>query len=255
MKEKLVAFKRLLEIMDELREKCPWDKKQTFESLRNLTIEEVYELSNAIIKKDKDGINEELGDLFLHLVFYCKIADENKWFDVSGVLNEICEKLVRRHPHVYQNAESLSEEEVLQNWEKLKIKEGKSSVLEGVPDSLPAINKAIRLQEKTAKVGFEWKETKDVWEKVKEEVNELQEAIYSQKSKNEIEEEFGDLLFSLINYSRFLKIDTEKALERTNQKFIKRFKYIEQVAKQKNIDIHEMNLEQMDALWNKAKKA
>ncbi|MGB0885013.1 MAG: nucleoside triphosphate pyrophosphohydrolase [Chitinophagales bacterium] len=252
MKEKLQAFERLLNILDDLREKCPWDKKQTIHSLRNLSIEEVYELSEAILNNDLENVKEELGDLFLHLIFYSKIAEEKSVFNVADVLNQQCDKLISRHPHVYGDEKIETEAEVLKNWEKLKLKEGRKSVLEGVPNSLPAINKAFRMQEKTAKVGFEWKRIEDVWEKVEEESNELIEAV-ALADNDKIEDEFGDLLFALINYSRFLKIDPEKALERTNKKFKKRFEYIEEVAKEKELSLENMTLNEMDLIWNQAK--
>lgn len=253
MKEKLKAFERLLNIMDDLRTQCPWDKKQTIDSLRNLTIEETYELSEAIMKKDFANMKEELGDIFLHLVFYSKIAEEKKEFNVSDVLNEVCEKLINRHPHIYGDEVAETEEEVLKNWEKLKLKEGKKSVLEGVPKSMPAINKSYRMQEKTAKVGFEWETLEQVWDKVEEEKLELMEAV-STNNKDAIEDEFGDLFFALINYARFLKIDPEQAIERTNVKFKKRFEYIEKIAKEKNVDLNDMNLQEMYDIWNQAKK-
>jgi len=253
MEEKLKAFERLLNIMDDLREKCPWDRKQTNETLRNLSIEEVYELSDAILNKDNKGIKEEIGDLFLHLVFYSKIGEEQNEFNVADVLNGVCEKLVHRHPHIYGDVKADTEDEVLRNWEKLKLKEGKKSVLEGVPQSMPALNKAVRLQEKTAKVGFEWDNIEQVWEKVEEEQVELKEAI-AQKKYDAIEDEFGDVMFALVNYSRYLKIDPEAALERTNKKFKKRFEFIEQKATEQGKDITTMSLEEMDAIWNEAKK-
>lgn len=252
MEEKLVAFKRLLLIMDELREQCPWDKKQTNETLRNLSIEEVYELSDAILKQDNAGIKEELGDLFLHLVFYAKIASEKELFDVQDVLNAVCDKLIHRHPHIYGDTKAETEEEVLKNWEKLKLKEGKKSILSGVPESMPAINKAIRLQEKTAKVGFEWEKIEEVWAKVQEEDDELEIAVQNE-DKTKVEEEFGDLLFALINYARYLKIDPEAALAKTNSKFKNRFEYIEKKAIENNIDIHSMSLTEMDKWWDEAK--
>jgi XTP/dITP diphosphohydrolase len=254
MNKKLESFQRLLDIMDELREKCPWDKKQTTLSLRNLSIEEVYELSDAILKKDPKGVKEELGDLFLHLVFYSKIGEEEGDFDVADVLNGVCEKLIHRHPHIYSDVKADTEEEVLKNWEQLKLKEGKKSILEGVPSSMPAINKAYRLQEKTAKVGFEWEKIEDVWDKVEEEKEELTHAVKS-KDHDQIEDEFGDLMFALINYSRYLKIDPEAALERTNQKFKKRFEFIEARAKDLGKEMEKMTLEEMDEIWNEAKKA
>lgn len=253
MKAKLEAFERLLNVMDDLRAQCPWDKKQTIESLRNLSIEEVYELSEAILQKDMKGIKEELGDIFLHLVFYSKIADEQNAFDVADVLNSVCEKLIHRHPHIYGNVVADTEEEVLKNWEQLKLKEGKKSILEGVPASLPALNKAYRMQQKTAKVGFEWKQIEDVWLKVEEETTELKEAV-ELGNKEAMEDEFGDLLFALVNYSRFLNIDPEAALERTNIKFKKRFEFIEKTAVDLNKNLNEMTLDEMDEIWNKAKK-
>lgn len=252
MKEKIKSFERLLNIMDDLRTQCPWDKKQTFETLRNLTIEETYELSEAIMQKDFPNIKEELGDLFLHLVFYSKIAEEKKEFTVKDVLDDVCEKLIRRHPHIYGDEKLETEEEVLRNWEKQKLQEGKKSILQGVPSSLPAINKAYRMQEKTAKVGFEWEKLEQVWKKVEEETKELQEAV-SLNNKDEIEAEFGDLFFALINYARFLKIDPEIAIEKTNIKFKKRFEYIENIAKKNNKELDDMSLQEMDNIWNEAK--
>ena len=252
MDKRLQAFQRLLNIMDDLREKCPWDKKQTLETLRNLTIEETYELSDAILEKDMKGIKEELGDLFLHLVFYSKIGQEKKAFNVTDVLNDVCEKLIHRHPHIYGNVEAKTEEQVLENWERLKLKEGKKSILQGVPNSLPAITKAYRMQQKTAKVGFEWDTIEDVWEKVKEELQEFEEAKQNE-DKERVEEEFGDLLFALINYSRYLKIDPEGGLQRTNLKFKKRFQYIENQATVQGKNLHDMTLAEMDVLWNEAK--
>lgn len=253
MKEKLVAFERLLNIMTDLRTKCPWDKKQTIDSLRNLSIEEVYELNEAILRKDYVNIKEELGDLFLHLIFYAHIAEEENRFNVADVLNAQCDKLIHRHPHIYGDEKAETEEEVLRNWEKLKLKEGKKSVLEGVPSSLPSINKAFRMQEKTAKVGFEWENLEQVWAKVEEEKKELEDAVLS-KNKLNIEDEMGDLFFALINYSRFLKVDPEAAIEKTNLKFKKRFEYIEKQAAKKNLVLDEMTLEEMDDIWNEAKK-
>lgn len=253
MNEKLKAFERLLNIMDDLREKCPWDKKQTNETLRNLSIEEVYELSDAILNKDNQNIKEELGDLFLHLVFYSKIGEEQNAFNVADVLNAVADKLIHRHPHIYADTKAETEDEVLRNWEKLKLKEGKKSILEGVPKSMPALNKAVRLQEKTAKVGFEWDNIEQVWDKVEEEQTELKEAV-AFNDHDKIEDEFGDLLFALVNYSRYLKIDPEAALERTNKKFKKRFEFIEQKAKELGKDITTMSLEEMDEIWNEAKK-
>jgi MazG family protein len=249
MQQKLDSFERLLNIMDELREKCPWDKKQTMESLRNLTIEETYELADAILDKDLKGIKEEIGDVMLHLVFYAKMGDEQRSFDVADALNAVCEKLISRHPHIYGDVVVKDEDEVKANWEKLKLKEGKKSVLEGVPKSLPAMVKAYRMQEKTAMVGFEWENKEQVWEKVQEEIEELKEAELL--SFDEKEEEFGDVLFSLINYARFIKVDPETALEKVNVKFKRRFEYIEAHAPK---DLNDMTLAEMDALWNEAKR-
>lgn len=245
------AFARLLNIMDDLREQCPWDKKQTFISLRNLTIEETYELADAILQEDLKGIKEEIGDLMLHLSFYARIAKEQNAFDIADALHGVCDKLVARHPHIYGDLVVANEEEVKRNWEKLKLKEGKKSVLEGVPNSLPAIVKAHRMQEKTAKVGFEWENAEQVWEKVEEELGEFQETIAHNFSQEKKEEEFGDVLFSLINYARFQNIDPETALEKVNQKFKKRFEYIEKNAPK---PLDDMTLAEMDALWNEAKK-
>lgn len=250
MKEKLAAFERLLTIMDELREKCPWDRKQTFESLRNLTIEETYELADAILDKDIKGIKEELGDLMLHMVFYAKIAEEKNAFNIADAMNEVCEKLINRHPHIYGDVVAEDEETVKKNWEQLKLQEGKKSVLGGVPKSLPAMVKAYRMQEKTAQVGFEWENAGQVWEKVEEEIIEFKETLLNEESQERREEEFGDILFSMINYARFQNIDPETALERINRKFKKRFEYIEANAPK---SMEEMSLEEMDALWNEAK--
>mgnify|MGYP000170957012 CR=1 FL=1 len=252
MKEKIVAFERLLNIMDELREKCPWDKKQTMESLRHLTIEETYELADAIIEGDTDEIKKELGDLMLHLVFYAKIASETNDFNMADVLNGICEKLIHRHPHIYGDVVVTDEEEVKRNWEKLKLKEGKKSVLEGVPKSLPALVKAIRIQEKARGIGFDWDNKTQVWEKVKEEIKELEVEIETES--DQIEAEFGDVLFSIINYARFLNINPEDALEKTNKKFIKRFQFMENETKKAGKELSEMTLNQMDVYWEKAKK-
>jgi MazG family protein len=249
LQTKLDAFARLLKIMDELREQCPWDRKQTMESLRNLTIEETYELADAILDGDLKGINEELGDVMLHLVFYAKIGDEKNSFDIADTLNAVCEKLIFRHPHIYGDVVVKDEEEVKRNWEKLKLQEkGKKSVLEGVPRSLPAIVKAYRMQEKTAKIGFEWENPDQVWAKVEEEIGELKEAVNLLPDKKE--EEFGDVLFSLINYARFIGVDPETALEKTNRKFKSRFEFIEANAPR---PLEDMSLMEMDALWNQAK--
>lgn len=251
MQKKLDAFARLLTIMDELREQCPWDRKQTFLSLRNLTIEETYELADALLEEDLDGIREEVGDLLLHMVFYARIASEKKAWDIADALNAVCDKLVKRHPHIYGNVRVQNEEEVKQNWEQLKLQEGKRSVLAGVPGSLPAMIKAYRMQEKTRQVGFEWANKEQVWAKVEEEMREMQEALQDERaSARRREEELGDVLFSLINYARFEGIDPETALERVNQKFKRRFEYIEAHADR---DLKEMSLEDMDRLWNQAK--
>ena len=247
------AFLRLVTIMDELREKCPWDRKQTVQTLRPLTIEETYELADAITDTDWKGIKEEIGDLMLHMLFYAKIGTEQGKFTLEEALNGISDKLVHRHPHIYGNVEVKDEEEVKQNWEKLKLKEGKKSVLGGVPVSLPAVVKATRLQEKAKQVGFEWDKPEQVWDKVKEEMDELQEAV-AIKGQEEIEEEFGDLLFSLVNYARFLQIDAENALERTNKKFLSRFIRMEQLATQDGKSLADMSLAEMDAIWNTIKK-
>ena len=250
---RLIAFQRLLNVMDELREKCPWDQKQTLESLRHLTIEETYELVDAITSNDLEGLKGELGDLFLHLVFYSKIASEQGAFDVTDVLNAICEKLIYRHPHIYGDVVVNSEEEVKSNWEKLKLKEGKRSVLQGVPVSLPALIKAIRIQDKVKGVGFDWSEIADVKAKVDEEFEELQEAIESNQ-QDAVEDEFGDVLFSLVNYARFLNVNPEDALERTNRKFLTRFTLMEELILTDGKDLSSMNLEQMDVYWEASKK-
>ena len=247
------AFLRLVRIMDELREKCPWDQKQTIHTLRTLTIEELYELTDSILTEDWEGIREELGDLFLHLVFYAKIGAEEKKFTLEEVLNGISEKLIARHPHIYGDVVVESAEDVKKNWEILKLKEGKKSVLAGVPASLPALVKAIRLQEKSKQVGFEWSNAAQVWEKVKEEEAELKEAIESGDQEH-IEEEFGDLMFSMINYARFLSVDAETALERTNRKFIYRFNKMEEMIVLSGKTMTELSLAEMDAVWNTIKK-
>jgi MazG family protein len=262
-------FLRLVAIMDELREKCPWDQKQTIQTLRPLTIEELYELADAITENDWKGIREELGDLLLHVLFYSKIGSEQKQFELADVINGICEKLIARHPHIYGDVKVNDEEDVKRNWEMLKLKEGKESVLSGVPVSLPAVVKAMRLQEKARKVGFEWENKEQVWEKVEEEMAELQEAVLDRRSFSEgdgseqetayakasaVEEEFGDLMFSLINYARFLQVDAENALERTNKKFIHRFTQMEQQARKEGKTLDTMSLEEMDAIWNSIKQ-
>ena len=248
----LKAFDRLLTIMDELREQCPWDKKQTMESLRHLTIEETYELGDAILENDLQEVKKELGDVLLHIVFYAKIGSETNDFDIADVCNEICDKLISRHPHIYSDVVVADEEEVQRNWENLKLKEGKSSVLEGVPKSLPALVKANRIQDKVAGVGFDWEEPRQVFEKLKEELEELQHEV-AENNKERIEAEFGDVLFSMINYARFLKVDPENALERTNKKFIKRFQYLEIKAKDLGKSIKDMTLAEMDIFWEEAK--
>jgi len=255
MDQRLVAFERLLNIMDELREKCPWDQKQTLESLRHLTIEETYELADAITNNDLTELKGEIGDLFLHMVFYCKIGSEQNAFDVTDVLNGICDKLVYRHPHIYSDVEVSGEEEVKANWEKFKLKEGKKkTVLSGVPKSLPALVKAYRIQEKAKGIGFEWEKRSDVWKKVEEELSELNDEVEAETlSKDKIEDEFGDVLFSLINYARFIDINPEDALSRTNQKFINRFTLMEELLKKDNHPVGDTDLETMDLYWEKAK--
>ncbi|MBE2229533.1 MAG: nucleoside triphosphate pyrophosphohydrolase [Chitinophagaceae bacterium] len=247
------AFSRLLGIMDDLREKCPWDRKQTIQTLRQLTIEETYELADAITENDWKGIQEELGDLLLHIVFYAKIGKEQGRFELPDMINGICDKLVARHPHIYGDVKVQDDEEVKRNWEKLKLKEGKKSVLSGVPQSLPATVKAMRLQEKAKQVGFEWENREQVWDKVEEEIGELKTALEG-GDPVKTEEEFGDLVFSLINYARFLQIDAENALERTNKKFISRFTQMEELARQEGRRLDEMSLAEMDAIWNRIKK-
>lgn len=249
----LQAFDRLLTIMDELREQCPWDKKQTMQSLRHLTIEETYELGDAILDDNLEEVKKELGDVLLHLVFYAKIGSETNSFDIADVANEICDKLIHRHPHIYGDVKVENEEEVKQNWEKLKLKEGKESVLEGVPKSLPALVKASRIQEKVAGVGFDWEEPKQVWEKVEEELHEFKDEVAAGNT-TEMEAEFGDVLFSLVNYARFLKINPENALERTNKKFTKRFQYLEAKAKDLGKSLQDMTLAEMDVFWDEAKR-
>jgi XTP/dITP diphosphohydrolase len=247
------AFERLVTIMNDLREKCPWDKKQTIQTLRQMTLEETYELTDAITEENWKGIKEELGDLLLHLVFYAKIGSEQERFSIDDVINGICEKLIARHPHIYGDVKVNSEEDVKRNWEKLKIKEGKTSVLAGVPKTLPALVKAMRLQEKAKQVGFEWENKEQVWEKVKEEEAELQEAMQCGET-DKVEEEFGDLLFSLVNFARFLGVDAENALEVTNKKFIRRFTQMEEKAAEGGKPLAEMTLEEMDAIWNLIKR-
>ncbi|MBD1398578.1 nucleoside triphosphate pyrophosphohydrolase [Pontibacter sp. JH31] len=254
----LQAFNRVLDVMDELREKCPWDKKQTIESLRHLTIEETYELSDAIIRQDLPEIKKEIGDIMLHMVFYAKIASEQDHFDIADVLNSLCEKLIFRHPHIYGDATANTEEEVKQNWERLKLKEGNKSVLGGVPTSLPALVKAMRIQEKARGAGFDWDDKTQVWEKVQEELNEFESEFNildtSKIDHRKATDEFGDLLFSLINFARFIEINPEEALEKTNLKFIDRFQYIEQEAAKAGKRLQDMTLKEMDFYWNESKK-
>ncbi|NCT09526.1 MAG: nucleoside triphosphate pyrophosphohydrolase [Flavobacteriia bacterium] len=251
-KSQLEAFNRLLDIMDNLREKCPWDQKQTFESLRHLTIEETYELADAILENDLQEIKKELGDVLLHIVFYAKIGSEKKAFDIADVTNSICEKLISRHPHIYGDVIVKNEADVKRNWEQLKLKEGKKSVLEGVPKSLPAVVKASRIQEKVAGVGFDWEKPEQVWEKVQEELAELNEEIKIGNNAN-IEKEFGDVLFSMINYARFIGVNPENALEKTNKKFINRFQFLEEETKKEGKKLSEMSLTEMDIYWEKSK--
>jgi len=250
--EQLKAFERLLDIMDDLREKCPWDKKQTFQSLRNLTVEEVYELGDAIIENDKNEIKKELGDVLLHIVFYAKMGSETNDFDIADVCNSISDKLIARHPHIYGDATADNEEEVKKNWEKLKLKEGNKSVLAGVPKGLAAMVKATRIQDKVKGVGFDWDNPEQVWDKVEEELNEFKAEV-AQKNQEKMEEELGDVFFSLINYARFMNIHPEDALEKTNRKFIKRFQQMENAIKSNNKNITDLNLQQLDEYWEKAK--
>ncbi|HZI02017.1 MAG TPA: nucleoside triphosphate pyrophosphohydrolase [Flavisolibacter sp.] len=247
-----VAFERLLKIMDELREQCPWDKKQTIHTLRQMTLEEVYELTEAITEENWKGIKEELGDLLLHIVFYAKIGKEKNEFSIEEMIHAICEKLISRHPHIYGNVAVESDEDVKRNWEQIKLKEGKSSILAGVPKALPSLIKAMRLQEKAKQVGFEWETKEQVWEKVEEEIKEMKEAIQD-SNPSKVEEEFGDVLFSLVNYARFLKVDAENALELTNKKFLERFTAMEKMATERGQNLNTMNLMQMDSLWNEVK--
>ena len=249
----LKAFDRLLTIMDELRAQCPWDKKQTMETLRHLTIEETYELGDAILDNDLEEVKKELGDVLLHLVFYAKIGSETKDFDIADVCNSICDKLVHRHPHIYGDVEVNDEDDVKRNWENLKLKEGKTSVLEGVPKSLPALVKANRIQDKVAGVGFDWEESHQVWEKVEEELNEFKVEV-AKGDQDAMESEFGDVLFSMVNYARFVNINPENALERTNKKFSKRFQYLESKAKALNKPLKDMTLGEMDVFWEEAKR-
>ncbi|MGC6430219.1 MAG: nucleoside triphosphate pyrophosphohydrolase [Jejuia sp.] len=251
--DQLKAFDRLLTIMDELREQCPWDKKQTMETLRHLTIEETYELGDAILDNDLEEVKKELGDVLLHIVFYSKIGSETQDFDIADVCNSICEKLINRHPHIYGDVDVENEDDVKRNWENIKLKEGKKSVLEGVPRSLPALVKANRIQEKVAGVGFDWEKPEQVWEKVQEELSEFQDEI-KVGNQDAMESEFGDVMFSMVNYARFLNINPENALERTNKKFSKRFQYLESKAKALNKPLKDMTLAEMDGFWEEAKK-
>ena len=253
MENKTKAFARLLTIMDELREKCPWDQKQTYDSLRYLTIEEMYELSDAILDKDMQGIKKELGDVLLHIVFYARIASETNDFDIADVIHSVCDKLVHRHPHVYGDLKVADEKEVKANWEKLKLKEGRKSVLEGVPKSLPAIVKAFRIQEKVRGIGFDWDDKSQVWEKVLEEIEELKVEI-KKGDHDRIESEFGDVLFALTNYARFIDVNPEDALERTNKRFIKRFQIMEEMITKDGLSLADMKLSEMDIFWEKAKE-
>lgn len=255
MEKKLEAFKRLLIIMDELRAKCPWDKKQTFDSLRANTIEETYELCDAIMKKDTKEIKKELGDVLLHIVFYSKIASETNDFDIADVCNSLCDKLIFRHPHVFGVGNAKNAGEVEQSWEQIKQKEkdGNKSVLAGVPDALPALIKCYRIQDKARNVGFDWKEKEDIWHKVEEELNEFKDEVHAM-NQEKMEEEFGDLLFSMINAARLYKINPENALERCNRKFIRRFNHIEKRTKEENKELSQLSLEEMDAYWDEAKK-
>ena len=251
-KVQLAAFDRLLTIMDELREQCPWDKKQTMQSLRHLTIEETYELGDAILDNDLDEVKKELGDLLLHIVFYAKIGSETKDFDMADVANDICKKLINRHPHIYGDVNVEDEEDVKRNWEDIKLKEGKKSVLQGVPHSLPALVKANRIQEKVAGIGFDWEQPEQVFEKLQEELGELQAEVKTADS-DAMEQEFGDVLFSMVNYARFLGVNPENALERTNKKFIQRFQYLEEKAMQMGKSLKDMSLAEMDVFWEEAK--
>ena len=252
-KDQLAAFNRLLDIMDELREKCPWDKKQTLESLRHLTIEETYELADAILKNDLQEIKKELGDILLHIVFYSKIGSEKEAFDIGDVANSISDKLISRHPHIYGGVKVENEHDVKRNWEQLKLNEGRESVLEGVPNGLPAVVKASRIQEKVAGVGFDWEEPSQAWEKVQEELSELNEEIKTGNKEN-TEKEFGDVLFSMINYARFIDVNPENALEKTNKKFINRFQFLEKAAKKEGKNLSDMSLAEMDVHWESSKE-
>ena len=253
MKKELEAFERVLNILNELRVKCPWDRKQTMESLRNLTVEETYELADAIIKKDMPELKKELGDLFLHVVFYAKIADEHGEFDITDVMNSLCDKLISRHPHVFGDTSVKDHKEVEENWEQIKMKEGYKSILSGVPKSLPSMVKANRIQQKVRGVGFDWDQKEQIWDKVREELGELEDEVKN-RDNDKIESEFGDLLFSVINAARLYDIDPETALEKTNHKFIKRFKYLEENTLNKGIQLKNMTLDEMNVIWEEAKK-
>jgi XTP/dITP diphosphohydrolase len=253
--EQVNNLERLMTIMDELREKCPWDRKQTIHTLRQQTLEEIYELTGAITDENWKGMKEELGDVLLHIVFYSKIASEQQQFNINDVIGTVCDKLITRHPHIYGDVQVADEEEVKQNWEKLKLKEGKKSVLDGVPHGMPALIKAMRLQGKAKQVGFEWSNKEEVWDKVKEELEEFRHEVDTNAAHEHLEDEFGDLLFSLINYSRFLHIDAENALEKTNKKFQRRFQAMERQAEAEGKALHDMSLEEMDAIWNKVKSS
>ena len=254
MERKQEAFARLLKVMDELREQCPWDKKQTMDTLRYLTLEETYELSDAIVEKDLKNIKKELGDVLLHIVFYARIASETNEFDIADVMNELCDKLISRHPHIYGDVKVKDEEEVKRNWENLKLKEGNKSVLGGVPKGLPALVKSMRIQEKARGVGFDWEHKEQVWEKVNEELQEFKHEVESNSPPEKLEDEFGDIMFALINYARFNNINPEDALERTNKKFIKRFQYMEQKITGQGKQLSDCTLAEMDVYWNEAKK-
>jgi XTP/dITP diphosphohydrolase len=253
MDERLRAFERILGIMNDLREKCPWDKAQTMETLRHLTIEEVYELGDAILAGDTDEIKKELGDILLHIVFYARIAEEDQKFNITDVINQVCEKLIHRHPHIYGDVKVLNAEEVSKNWEQLKLKEGKKSVLEGVPNSLPSLVKAMRIQDKARSAGFDWEQPAQVLDKVEEELKELRQELLKGNT-DKIKNEFGDLMFSLVNFSRFINVNPDESLERTNLKFISRFKYLESAAAHAGKNLNEMTLAEMDVFWNEAKK-
>jgi XTP/dITP diphosphohydrolase len=253
MNEKTAAFERLLKIMDELREQCPWDRKQTMESLRHLTLEEAYELSDSILDGDTDEIKKELGDILLHIVFYARIASEKNQFTITEVINSLCDKLIHRHPHIYGDVKVKDEEEVKANWEQLKLKEGNTSALSGVPTSLPALIKAMRIQEKARGVGFDWDNRQQVWDKVKEEMQEFEQEIAGGNTAK-IQSELGDLIFSLVNFARFIDVNPEEALERTNKKFISRFQYLEKAAGSSGRNLKDMTLAEMDVYWNEAKK-